>query len=83
MDAFWSQRHHQTFSMVYGLSFGFFYLDDIFIAGSSAEHHMFHLCQVFQCLTMHGLTVNPANCQFGLSVIDFFWAIEFPGACRS
>lgn len=31
-----------------------------------------HLGEVFQCLEAHVLIVNPAKCQLGLSVIDFF-----------
>lgn len=58
-------------SVLRGLSNVFVYLDDILVASSCAEQHMFHLRQVFQRLAAHGLIVNPAKCQFGLPVIDF------------
>ncbi|RVE65529.1 hypothetical protein OJAV_G00117810 [Oryzias javanicus] len=45
--------------------------DDILVASSSPEEHLVHLREVFQRLETHGLIVNPAKCQFGLSAIDF------------
>lgn len=58
-------------SVLRDLEFVFVYLDDILMASSSAEEHLSHLKQVFQRLDQHGLIVNTAKCQFGLSVIDF------------
>uniref|UniRef100_A0A669BQR8 Gypsy retrotransposon integrase-like protein 1 n=1 Tax=Oreochromis niloticus TaxID=8128 RepID=A0A669BQR8_ORENI len=58
-------------SVLRGLPFVFVYLDDILVASSSKEQHMFHLCQVFQRLAQHGLIINPSKCQFGLPVLDF------------
>ncbi|XP_023816875.1 uncharacterized protein LOC105357974 [Oryzias latipes] len=46
-------------------------LDDILVASPSPEEHLMHLKEVFQRLETHGLIVNPAKCQFGLSAIDF------------
>lgn len=58
-------------SVLRDLSFVFVYLDDVLVASSSAEEHLSHLRQVFQRLDEHGLIVNNAKCQFGLSEIDF------------
>uniref|UniRef100_A0A3Q2WY89 Gypsy retrotransposon integrase-like protein 1 n=1 Tax=Haplochromis burtoni TaxID=8153 RepID=A0A3Q2WY89_HAPBU len=58
-------------SVLRGLPFVFVYLDDILVASSSKEQHMFHLRQVFQRLAEHGLIINPSKCQFGLPVLDF------------
>ena len=54
-----------------GMPFLFIYLDDILVASASAEEHTLHLRQLFERLSEHGLIVNPAKCQFGLSAIDF------------
>lgn len=58
-------------SVLRDLTFVFVYLDDILVASPSADEHLMHLKQVFQRLDEHGLIVNPAKCQFGLTVIDF------------
>ncbi|CAF96161.1 unnamed protein product [Tetraodon nigroviridis] len=54
-------------SVLRGLTFVFVYLDDILVASPSADEHLTHLGQVFQRLADHGLIVNPAKCQFGLT----------------
>lgn len=53
------KRTTQTFHLLMDfilcrLSFVFVNLDVLFVASSPAEHHMSHLCQVFQCLAPHG-----------------------------
>ena len=53
------------------LPFLFVYLDDILVASASKSQHLAHLRSLFERLSQHGLIVNPAKCQFGLSVIDF------------
>ena len=58
-------------SVLRDLAFVFVYLDDILVASPSVDEHLSHLRQVFQRLDGHGLIVNTAKCQFGLSVIDF------------
>lgn len=58
-------------SVLRGMSFLFVYLDDILVASVSAEEHLVHLRQLFERLNEHGLIVNPAKCQFGLSAIEF------------
>ena len=58
-------------SVLRELPFLFVYLDDILVASASKSQHLAHLRTLFERLSQHGLIVNPAKCQFGLSVIDF------------
>ncbi|KAL1279987.1 hypothetical protein QQF64_014587 [Cirrhinus molitorella] len=58
-------------SILRGLDFLFIYLDDILIASVSMEEHLAHLQSLFVRLSQHGLIINPAKCQFGLTTIDF------------
>ena len=58
-------------SVLRGMPFLFVYLDDILVASASAEKHIVHLRLLFERLSEHGLIVNTANCQFGLSEIEF------------
>lgn len=72
----WMPFGTQTFqrlmdSMLWELPFVFVSLDDILVASPSVDKHLSHLHQLFLCLHEHGLIVNPAKCQFRLSVIDF------------
>ncbi|TWW74045.1 Retrovirus-related Pol polyprotein from transposon 297 [Takifugu flavidus] len=53
------------------LPFLFVYLDDILVASTSQAEHVAHLRALVQRLSQHGLIINPAKCQFGLSTIDF------------
>jgi len=58
-------------SVLRDLPFLFVYLDDILVASTSKSQHLSHLRTLFERLNQHGLIVNPAKCQFGLSTIDF------------
>uniref|UniRef100_A0A674MZJ6 Gypsy retrotransposon integrase-like protein 1 n=1 Tax=Takifugu rubripes TaxID=31033 RepID=A0A674MZJ6_TAKRU len=58
-------------SVLRDLPFLFVYLDDILVASTSQAEHVAHLRALFQRLNQHGLIINPAKCQFGLSTIDF------------
>ena len=58
-------------SVLRDLPFLFVYLDDILVASTSKSQHLTHLRKLFERLSQHGLIVNPAKCQFGLSTIDF------------
>uniref|UniRef100_A0AAQ4Q920 Gypsy retrotransposon integrase-like protein 1 n=1 Tax=Gasterosteus aculeatus aculeatus TaxID=481459 RepID=A0AAQ4Q920_GASAC len=58
-------------SVLRDLPFLFVYLDDILVASTSKAQHLSHLRALFERLNQHGLIVNPAKCQFGLSTIDF------------
>ncbi|XP_056904781.1 uncharacterized protein K02A2.6-like [Takifugu flavidus] len=58
-------------SVLRDLPFLFVYLDDILVASTSQAEHVAHLRALFQHLSQHGLIINPAKCQFGLSAIDF------------
>ncbi|KAL7844548.1 hypothetical protein SRHO_G00230870 [Serrasalmus rhombeus] len=58
-------------SVLRDLPFLFVYLDDILVASSSPSEHLSHLHTLFERLTEHGLIINPAKCEFGLSTIDF------------
>ena len=46
-------------------------MDDILVASPGEASHKVHLSQLFECLRDHGLVINVAKCQFGLSSIDF------------
>jgi len=54
-----------------GLDFVYVYLDDILVASRSTVEHMVHLRKLFAQLEAHGLVINAAKCQFGMSTIDF------------
>ena len=56
-------------SVLQDLPFIFVYLD-ILIASTSRAEHMSYLRTLFERLNQHGLIINPAKCQFGLSTID-------------
>lgn len=58
-------------SVTRGLDFVFVYLDDILIASRTRQEHRAHLKQLCQKLDEHGLAINPAKCQFGLTSINF------------
>lgn len=58
-------------SVLRDMPFLFVYLDDILVASSSQEEHVLHLRRLFERLTEHGLIINPAKCQFGLTEIEF------------
>ena len=58
-------------SVLRDLPFLYVYLDDILVASASKSEHLSHLRTLFEHLSEHGLIVNPAKCQFGLSAIDF------------
>ena len=58
-------------SVLRDLPFLFVYLDDILVASACAEEHLSHLRLLFERLSEHGLIINPAKCQFGLSSITF------------
>ena len=50
----------------------FVYIDDIIVTSPDEASHRLHLTQLFERLQEHGLVINVAKCQFGLSAIDFF-----------
>uniref|UniRef100_A0A3B5KTJ2 ribonuclease H n=1 Tax=Takifugu rubripes TaxID=31033 RepID=A0A3B5KTJ2_TAKRU len=58
-------------SVLRDLPFLFVYLDDILVVSTSQAEHVAHLRALVQRLSQHGLIINPAKCQFGLSTIDF------------
>ena len=58
-------------SVLRDLPFLFVYLDDILVASTSKTEHLAHLRILFERLSQHGLIINPAKCQFGLTTIDF------------
>ncbi|KAK5875012.1 hypothetical protein CesoFtcFv8_027547 [Champsocephalus esox] len=58
-------------SVLRDLPFVFVYLDDILVASASVQEHLSHLRALFTRLNEHGLIINPAKCQFGVSDIDF------------
>ena len=54
-----------------GLPFAYAYIDDVLIASSTPEEHLKHLRIVFECLTAHGIVINPNKCLFGGNELDF------------
>ncbi|KAJ8398568.1 hypothetical protein AAFF_G00420960 [Aldrovandia affinis] len=54
-------------SVLRDFDFLFVYLDDILVTSVSREQHLTHLRSLFDRLSQHGLIINPAKCQFGLS----------------
>ena len=58
-------------SVLRDLPLMYVYLDDILVASASKSEHLSHLRTLFEHLSEHGLIVNPAKCQFGLSATDF------------
>ena len=42
----------------------FVYFDDLLIASPDATSHLRHVRQVFDCRHLHGLSINPAKCEF-------------------
>jgi len=67
-------------SVLHDLPFLFVYLDDILVASTSKSQHLSHLRTLFERLNQHGLIVNPANCQFGLSTIVLGHRVTKDGA---
>ena len=54
-----------------GLPFSYTYIDDLLVASATPEEHLTHLQNVFECLTQHGIIVNPSKCLFGASELVF------------
>ena len=54
-----------------GLPFSYVYIDDLLVASATPEEHLTHLRAVFECLTQHGIVINPNKCLFGASELDF------------
>ena len=54
-----------------GLKNVYVYLDDILVASSSKEEHMTHLRALFERLSQHSVTINPAKCELGRTTITF------------
>lgn len=52
-----------------GHSFCYAYIDDLLVASASPEEHKDHLRIVLQCLSDHGIIINPSkcSCKIGLS----------------
>ncbi|MEO1300843.1 MAG: reverse transcriptase domain-containing protein [Bacteroidota bacterium] len=47
------------------------YLDDVLVIGKTFEEHLETVCQVLDCLRMHGLKVNPRKCQLFQQSVKF------------
>ena len=42
----------------------FVYVDNLLIASPDATSHLRHVHQIFDRLRLHGLSINPAKCEF-------------------
>ena len=49
----------------------FVYVDDLLIASPDAESHLRHVRQVFDRLRLHGLSINPAKCEFAKPEVEY------------
>lgn len=54
-----------------GLPFVFAYVDNLLVASSSPEQHSTHLHLLFERLAQHGIMINAAKSEFGVSELDF------------
>ena len=57
--------------VLYGLHHSYAYIDDVLIASSTPEEHQQHLRSVLKRFSEHGVIINPAKCQFGVSQLKF------------
>ena len=74
--SFGLQNTAQTFKhymdkVLHGLTFTFYYIDDLLIASKASEEHKNHLCMVFKCLQNHGILINPSKCKLGIPQLQF------------
>lgn len=58
-------------SILRHLPFVYSYIDDLLVASSSQQEHESHLRQLFECLNKHGICINLAKCEFGVSEVSF------------
>ena len=54
-----------------GFHFCYAYIDNVLVASANAEEHEEHLQAVFQCLSEHGIIINPEKCEFGVHQLNF------------
>ena len=49
----------------------FMYVNDLLIASADATSHLCHVCQVFDCFHLHGLSINHAKCVFAKPEVEY------------
>lgn len=54
-----------------GLTFVFAYVDNILVASTSPEEHLYHLQLLFERLRDYNLIINVDKCEFGVPSLDF------------
>ena len=47
------------------------YIDDVLIASPTPEQHLKDVRIIFECLSFHGVILNPNKCQFSVPELDF------------
>ena len=57
--------------VLHGLHFCYAYINDLLIASRSPEEYKQHLRLVLECLSEHGILINPSKCVFGVEQLDF------------
>ena len=57
--------------VLHGLHFTFAYIDDVLITSKTPAEHQQHLCTVLERFQEHGIVINPAKCEFGVSELSF------------
>ena len=57
--------------VLHGLHFTFAYIDDVLITSKTPAEHQQHLRTVLERFQEHGIMINPAKCEFGVSELSF------------
>ena len=57
--------------VLHGLHFTFAYIDDVLITSKSPAEYQQHLHTVLERFQEHGILINPAKCEFGVSELSF------------
>lgn len=65
-----AQSFQRFIDVTRGFDFCFVYIDDI-LASKNHDEHREHLCQLFERLKHHGVTINPAKCNFGKPIVNY------------
>ena len=54
-----------------GVTSVYSYIDDVLVASATPEQHVNDLRTVIECLSAHGIIINPNKCVFGVPELDF------------
>ena len=62
---------HFIDQVLHGLHFTFAYIDDVLITSKTPVEHQQHLRMVLERFQEHGIVINFAKCEFGVSELSF------------